>query len=107
MNNISPSQIFGGTWTQITDRFMYCSSGESKQTGGSKKINVNQLPARKHEEYCLANPHTTGLGFGRQTWVADTEGLQPFRVHTTTGSTGNGDDYMPPYITVYAWYRTA
>ena len=27
--------------------------------------------------------------------------------HNTTYSAGGGEDYMPPYITVYAWYRTA
>jgi hypothetical protein len=25
----------------------------------------------------------------------------------TTASTGGGQDYMPPYMTVYAWQRTA
>ena len=30
--------------------------------------------------------------------------------HTVSGNTdntGSGADYMPPYITIYAWYRTA
>ena len=25
----------------------------------------------------------------------------------TTDGTGGGQDYMPPYMTVYAWYRIA
>ena len=27
--------------------------------------------------------------------------------HTIAGFTGNGLDYLPSYITVYAWYREA
>ena len=107
MNNISPSTIFGGTWTQITDRFMYCSSGESKLQGGSKKISVDQLPAHTHEEMCTANPGTTGAGHGRQTYVRDADGLDDFTTGAQSGSTGKGQDYMPPYITIFAWYRVA
>ena len=106
MNNISPSQIFGGTWTQITDRFMYCSSGESKQTGGSKKISVAQLPAHNHRIYCTANANTGGTGV-RQTWDHDGRGYSSFDTGINTGNTGSGDDYLPPYITIFAWYRTA
>ena len=25
----------------------------------------------------------------------------------STDETGGGEDYMPPYMTVYAWYRIA
>ena len=35
MNSTSPANIFVGTWTEITDRFLYCSSS-SKTTMGSK-----------------------------------------------------------------------
>ena len=42
MNNIDPSNLFGGTWTQIKDRFLLCSSS-SKRTGGSTTIQTNQL----------------------------------------------------------------
>ena len=34
MNSTSPADIFGGTWEQITNRFLYCADS-SGSTGGS------------------------------------------------------------------------
>ena len=47
MNPDNPSTKFGGTWKQITDRFLYCANN-SKQEGGSKKITTNNFPAHSH-----------------------------------------------------------
>jgi hypothetical protein len=33
-SSTSPASLFGGTWTQITSRFLYCTT-TSKTTGGS------------------------------------------------------------------------
>ena len=48
MNNVNPRMLFGGTWTQIQDRFLLCSAGESKQPGGSKTIETKHLPPHTH-----------------------------------------------------------
>ena len=107
MNSTSPETLFGGTWEQITDRFLYCANG-SKQEGGNKKITVENLPAHTHAEMCTA---LEGLGFDenivRRTFVEDGSKYQVYPTGAQTGSTGSGTDYMPPYITCYAWYRTA
>ena len=47
MNDVNPSTLFGGTWEQIQDRFLLCSSS-SKQTGGSTTISTSNLPSHKH-----------------------------------------------------------
>ncbi|EAY20302.1 hypothetical protein TVAG_192780 [Trichomonas vaginalis G3] len=48
MNSTNPKVVLGfGTWTQIVDRFLYCSNS-SKQTGGSKTISGENLPAHSH-----------------------------------------------------------
>ena len=107
MNSTNPSTIFGGTWKQITDRFLYCAKN-SKQTGGSKKITVSNLPPHTHDEMCAGNPGTGEIGTGiRRTWYEDWPNLLSLPTGIQTGSTGSGTDYMPPYITVYAWYREA
>ena len=123
MQNTSPATLFGGTWTQITDRFLYCTT-TSKQTGGSKKITIANLPAHNHTATCsTAGAHThkyattSSCNFGsndkdyRISTTPDWEGTtQSAGNHTHTisiNNTGSGTDYMPPYITVYAWYRTA
>ena len=107
MLDVSPSNLFGGFWTQITDRFLYCSTGASKQEGGSKKISVDQLPAHNHALTCTSNPGTApGSGIVRKTFSGEGQDMALFSTGAYTGGCGAGEDYLPPYITVYAWYRT-
>ncbi|KAI5507859.1 phage tail repeat-like family, partial [Trichomonas vaginalis G3] len=48
MNSTKPETVLGfGTWTQIVDRFLYCANS-SKETGGSKTISGENLPAHSH-----------------------------------------------------------
>ncbi|EAX71630.1 hypothetical protein TVAG_325140, partial [Trichomonas vaginalis G3] len=48
MNSTNPEVVLGfGTWTQIVDRFLYCANS-SKETGGSKTITGENLPAHSH-----------------------------------------------------------
>ena len=132
---VEPSKIFKGTtWTQITDRFLYCASVGSK-TGGSKKINVNQLPSHNHNfngnnmsgtvhallrysgnddaSWGASGVFSTTTKAGSRSWDAvNYNGDQVSLKFSATPSgtitnTGQGEDYMPPYITVYAWYRIA
>ena len=48
-DSLSPKNRFNiGTWTQITDRFLYCANS-SGQTGGSKKITTANMPPHIHD----------------------------------------------------------
>lgn len=47
MNNVNPSTLFGGTWTQIQNRFLLCSN-TSKKMGGSTFLTESNLPPHKH-----------------------------------------------------------
>ena len=114
MHNINPGSFIGGTWTQIVDRFLYCSN-TSMQTGGSKKILTENLPAHNH--YSIVAPDingnpdgsadsSNGTTLGQSYWRGNKSktfagGCAP------TSYTGSGVDYMPEYMTVFAWYRTA
>ena len=115
MNNTNPNTLFGGTWTQITDKFLYCANS-SKQTGGSKKITTANLPAHTHDLYGYAWRWGDTANVETQIYCPSSAvagGSQKNYINTDktymnkTNSTGSGTDYMPPYITVYAWYRTA
>ena len=137
MNSTSPANIFGGTWTQITDRFLYCANS-SKTTGGSSTITEANLPSHTHtftgveatedlqfrrstnsnnvytdgsngiftfnKEGGTSWQYTTDFSYNPSnsdivTWTYTPEG--------TLSETGSGEEFLPPYITVYAWYRTA
>ncbi|KAI5517660.1 phage tail repeat-like family, partial [Trichomonas vaginalis G3] len=127
MNSTNPASVLGfGTWQQIVDKFLYCANS-SKQTGGSKKIKEANLPAHTHTGTTnFSGDHSHSLRdhpLYNSDYEAGNDVLSPsynnsakktFRPtepggnhsHTfTTNPTGSGADYMPPYITVYAWYR--
>ncbi|KAI5498912.1 keratin-associated protein family [Trichomonas vaginalis G3] len=131
MNSTNPASVLGfGTWQQIVDKFLYCANS-SNQTGASKKILEANLPPHKHtgttnttgnHSHSITKRGHTNLAAG-----SDRQGMNRYDIssdpvdssagifcgtagnhsHTfTTNPTGSGADYMPPYITVYAWVRT-
>ncbi|EAY23299.1 hypothetical protein TVAG_186070 [Trichomonas vaginalis G3] len=130
MNSTRPEVVLGlGTWTQIVDRFLYCANS-SKETGGSKTISGENLPAHSHyvdlstsqagwhkHRYWDWSSMTKGKGydvknnvkFAIDCYWSNTEGggNHIHRVSGYTQTTGQSKDYMPPYMTVYAWYRIA
>ncbi|EAX77631.1 hypothetical protein TVAG_360190 [Trichomonas vaginalis G3] len=130
MNSTRPEVVLGfGTWTQIVDRFLYCANS-SKETGGSKTISGENLPAHSHyidlstsqagwhsHRYWNWSAMTKGKGydvkdnvqFAINCYWSNTEGggNHTHRVSGYTQTTGQSKDYMPPYMTVYAWYRIA
>ncbi|KAI5538331.1 phage tail repeat-like family [Trichomonas vaginalis G3] len=125
-----PQVMFGvGAWEQIVDRFLYCANS-SKETGGSKTISGENLPAHSHyinlstsqagwhkHRYWDWSGMTKGQGydvkedvkFAINCYWDDTqgEGNHTHFVSGYTQTTGQSKDYMPPYMTVYAWYRIA
>ncbi|EAX89249.1 hypothetical protein TVAG_265120 [Trichomonas vaginalis G3] len=130
MNSTRPEVVLGfGTWTQIVDRFLYCANS-SKETGGSKTISGANLPAHSHyvslttsqegghrHKYWDWTGMTKGKGydvkdnvqFAINCFLSNTEvgGNHTHFVSGYTQTTGQSKDYMPPYMTVYAWYRNA
>ncbi|EAY22411.1 hypothetical protein TVAG_378900 [Trichomonas vaginalis G3] len=130
MNSTNPATVLGfGMWKQIVDKFLYCAR-YSKQTGGSKKIKEANLPPHTH----TGTTNTTGnhthsitkRGFTNLAAGSDRQGMNRYDIssdpvdsgagifcgttgnhsHTfTTNPTGLGKDYMPPFVTVFAWYR--
>ncbi|KAI5547615.1 keratin-associated protein family [Trichomonas vaginalis G3] len=130
MNSTNPKTVLGfGMWKQIVDKFLYCAR-YSKQTGGSKKIKEANLPPHTH----TGTTNTTGShshsitkrGYTNLAAGSDRQGMNRYDIssdpvdssagifcgttgnhsHTfTTNPTGSGADYMPPFVTVFAWYR--
>ena len=131
MSDIPPANRFGGTWEQITDTFLYCADS-SGETGGSNKITVENLPAHSHtfkgnaiqgnfgfaadtglgspwSDSITNGPFSTAFQTANRVNYSEGEGYS-FQFNATPSGTisktGSGEDYMPPYLTVYAWKRT-
>ncbi|EAX81518.1 hypothetical protein TVAG_310760 [Trichomonas vaginalis G3] len=130
MNSTRPEVVLGvGAWEQIVDRFLYCANS-SKETGGSKTISGENLPAHSHyidlstsqagwhkHRFWDWSAMKKGKGYDVKDDVqfaincfwgsTQGEGNHTHRVSGYTQTTGQSKDYMPPYMTVYAWYRIA
>ena len=143
MNRTNPAVLFGGTWEQIKDRFLFADGtiGESVEIGytnGSMYIDETQLPKHTHTFtgvtatdslqfrntsngnvvelygkkgiYSLSGDSGQTSTYGitgeasSNTWDVVSWTYTP---EGTLSETGLGEEFLPPYITVYAWYRTA
>ena len=62
-NSTSPASTYGGTWSALNeDRFLRPSNAWG--TGGSKTININQIPSHGHALAGYYYPIVTGWGEG-------------------------------------------
>ena len=87
MNSTSPKYMFGGEWTQIVDKFLYCSNS-SEQVGGSKTITVDNLPAHGHN----VSANTSSDGAHTHSVSANTSSAGSHS-HTYSGNTGSSGNH--------------
>lgn len=117
MSNENPSKFFGGTWTQITNRFLYCTTS-SKGTGGSTTtgshtLTTSEMPVHSHGlkknvPYGIPYNNTGGATTGGGSSPLYGESYSPFSIENAGGGGGHTHPQnLPPYMTCYAWYRTA
>lgn len=118
VNNVDPSTLFGGRWTQLKDRFLLGAgdtySGGS--TGGSKDaivVSHNHKANRTNGQFVTRDGTKTG-GIGEHGFTSGSSYYAPTiqsddnwwgaEYTASTGSSGT-DKNMPPYLTVYMWKR--
>lgn len=109
VNNTNPSNLFGGTWTQLKDRFLLGagSTYTNGSTGGSatQRLSVANLPSHTHPQYVATNGGSTSANLDYNGWVSNGKAVAQ---GIPTGATGQGTAFniMPPYLVVYMWKRT-
>ena len=107
VNSTNPSLLFGGTWQQITGRFLLAAGGgySAGTTGGevAHKLTVAEMPSHSHQVYYDQDDSSRGnkeqaelVAYGTST-----------RGNTLTTGGSAAHNNMPPYLTVYMWKRTA
>lgn len=110
VNNTNPSNLFGGTWTQLKDRFLLGagSTYTNGSTGGSatKRLSVANLPSHTHPQYVATNGGSTSANLDYSGWASNGKVVAQ---GIPTGATGQGTKFniMPPYLVVYMWQRTS
>lgn len=120
INETNPSELFGGTWEQIEDRFLLaCGTKHNNgSTGGSEDaVVVNHNHLLQNEGYYFVGKKKTDSGDTKRVNVPTSgtnyayvsSGSSAFGNFGTTnniGESGTGKN-MPPYLAVYCWVRIA
>ena len=106
-NNVSPANLFGGTWQQIKDKFLL-SAGDTYNAGdeggeATHILTIDEMPSHNHSwgwAYAAAPGNSTwsSAGVNKTSSASD-----------VIGNTGGGKPHnnMPPYLAVFMWKRTA
>ena len=110
VNSTNPSNLFGGTWTQLKDRFLLGagSTYTNGSTGGSatQRLSADNLPSHTHPQYVATTGGSTSANLDYDGWVSNGKAVAQ---GIPTGATGQGTKFniMPPYLVVYMWQRTS
>lgn len=121
-SSFSPASVFGGSWSKVSNRFLYGTSSGIGTTGGSQTVTltIDQLPSHNHGSNVLVNggwtdvksiPNRTVTFSTSQCqihWDAESGnlGLASFDgPGTNVRGSGQSHENMPPYITCYIWRR--
>ena len=116
MSETNPSEIIGGEWEQIKDRFLLGAGDnhELEETGGEEthKLTINEMPSHCHY---VASSRTTGrpnihynlwaIILQYSTQCTDEAGVDLVSSSTTATGGSQPHNNMPPYLTVYIWKR--
>ena len=114
--NISPGDIFGGSWTQIRGKFLFASDSNHNvgETGGEEKhrLTIDEIPSHNHEyqkfDYlsCGVQSSASGADFYypiKEYKRNDSKFLKTNWTQSVGG--GNLHNNMPPYLTTNCWKR--
>lgn len=112
VNSTNPRTLFGGTWTQLKDRFLLGagSTYTNGSTGGeaSHTLTVNEMPSHSHPQYVTVS--SGGSLSANCDYDSYSSGnARKSAQNVSTGTTGGGKSHnnMPPYLVVYMWQRTS
>ena len=126
-DSTSPAQLFGGTWTQITDVFLLAASSitaaNPKYVGGASggeathTLTVAEMPQHSHTlsvnndiSADLRITYYASWGAGGLTGTplaATSAGSGSFNIIANTVGGSAAHNNMPPYIVGYLWKRIA
>lgn len=117
VNDINPSEIFGGTWVQIKDRFLLA-AGDTYNNGstggsatytpsgtvGSHTLTVDEIPSHTHElegeaiagdnlAIAVEPEMTYGAALGDRSAVNNISGVNVLSVSGNAKATGGGQEH--------------
>lgn len=100
----SPAGLFGGTWTQVTGRFLYGTTNVNTGGANTVTLTVDQIPSHSHKLYYKTAEFSNG-GQSVYWWNSDGNGSWDPSTKTTGG--GQAHNNMPAYRGAYMWFRAS
>lgn len=112
VNSTNPANLFGGTWTQLKDRFLLGagSTYTNGSTGGeaSHTLTVNEMPSHSHGQYVtVSSGGSLSANCDYDSYASGKARKSAQNVSTDPTGGGNSHNNMPPYLVVYMWQRTS
>lgn len=111
VNSTSPQTLFGGTWSQLKDRFLLGagSTYSNGKTGGAAThtLTVDQIPSHRHTVHGRIDRNQGSGTVFREPYGYDESGGTDNNIDTYATGGGKEHNNMPPYLVVYMWKRTA
>lgn len=103
----SPASLFGGTWTQLKDKFLLAAGDwfNAGETGGEHehKLTIEEMPRHRHwgnarfDYDYVAGSHPS----------AYSDGANINSIYSDYAGGDSAHNNMPPYLVVYMWMRVA
>ena len=121
VNSATPQSLFGGTWVQLQDTFLYATSttaddnvttAPNGQGEATHTLIENEMPRHSHKPHQWTIIVSNGGNTGTRTastgklWNIFQDDANQNRWTEPTGG-GQAHNNMPPYMKVYMWKRTA
>lgn len=109
-SSTSPASLFGGSWSQITEKFLYCANSAGGTGGESTHtLTINEMPSHMHQSQSNMWNWNVSSGTNSGNYHvggANGNGNASMNANPWKGG-GQAHNNMPPYITCYTWRRTA
>ena len=109
VTSTSPATLFGGTWTQLKDRFLL-SAGDTYTNGATggeatHTLTIDEMPSHSHGIYGALTGETKPVTNTGNDWGVGISNYWTINTSPTGGDQAHNN--MPPYLVVYMWKRTA
>lgn len=117
-----PSEIFGGTWVQVKDRFILTAGDtySQGQTGGeaTHKLTTEEMPSHQHDYRLFTQLGSTNNDAQQgkfMTAIQNAGASEAFlcrpgksrEAHIMANGGSEPHNNLPPYVVTYCWKRTA
>lgn len=106
--DVSPADLFGGTWERIEDTFLLAAGAnyEAGTTGGEAEhtLTVEELPSHRHMMNGLEVSRTEG-GYVAARSATFSQQTDDGTTYTDYEGGGAAHNNMPPFLAVYMWQR--